>query len=396
MHFEVKAWRASDNVVALSLDAVDENDARSQAVALGYSVLVVRAKETWIGWRRSLRQKFPLTLFSQELLALLDAGLTIVDALETLAEKEGRPEARKVLQQIVTLLYEGHAFSVALQRFPAVFPPLYIATVRASEKTGDLAEALSRYVAYQTQMDVVRKKVVSASIYPLLLIGVGGLVTIFLMAYVVPRFSRIYEDMGTNLPLLSRLLLRWGQLLQTNGLLVLAAVGAHMALLTYGLTRRAFRGWLMRQVLRVPVFGQRARIYQLSRFYRTLGMLLNGGTPISAALKMVADLLQPTLRGSLTDAARSIGEGQSISFAMETHALTTPVAVRMLRVGERTGRMGDMMERIAGFYDEDMARWVDWFTRLFEPLLMACIGIVIGVIVVLMYFPIFELAGSIQ
>ena len=396
MRFEVKAWRAADNGVALSLDAVDENDARNQVVAQGYSVLVVRAKQTWTGWRRSMRQKFPVNLFSQELLALLDAGLTIVDAIETLAEKEGRPEARKLLQQIVALLYEGNAFSVALQRFPMVFSPLYIATVRASEKTGDLSEALSRYVAYQMQMDVVRKKVVSASIYPLLLMGVGGLVMIFLMAYVVPRFSRIYEDMGTNLPVLSRLLLRWGQLLQTNGLLVLVAVVAAGAMLAYALTRLSFREWLMRQVLRVPAFGQRMRIYQLARFYRTLGMLLNGGTPISTALKMVADLLQPTLRGSLNNAARSIGEGQSISFAMETHALTTPVALRMLRVGERTGRMGDMMERIAGFYDEEMARWVDWFTRLFEPLLMAVIGIVIGAIVVLMYFPIFELAGSIQ
>ena len=396
MRFEVKAWRASDNVVALHLDAVDEDDARNQARAQGYRVLVVRTRESWAGWRQTFRRTFPLTLFSQELLALLDAGLTIVDAIETLTEKEHRPEARQVLQQIVTLLYEGHPFSFALQRFPLVFPPLYVATVRASEKTGDLSKALSRYVAYQSQMDAVRKKVVSAAIYPLLLMSVGGLVTLFLMAYVVPRFSRIYEDMGTNLPFLSRMLLRWGQLLQTNGVFVLVVAVAAVALLVYGCTQLAFRQWAVHQLLRVPAFGRRMRIYQLARFYRTLGMLLNGGTPISTALKMVADLLQPTLRGSLSGAAQSIGEGQSISFAMETHRLTTPVALRMLRVGERTGRMGDMMERIGGFYDEEMARWVDWFTRLFEPLLMAFIGVVIGVIVILMYFPIFELAGSIQ
>jgi general secretion pathway protein F len=113
-------------------------------------------------------------------------------------------------------------------------------------------------------------------------------------------------------------------------------------------------------------------------------------------MKMVSDLLPPTLREDLRNASVSISEGRPISYAMEQYQLTTPVASRMLRVGERTGKMGEMMERIAAFYDDEMARWVDWFTRLFEPLLMAVIGLVIGFIVVLMYFPIFELAGSIQ
>jgi general secretion pathway protein F len=396
MRFEVKAWHPLDNVTALLLDAVDEGDARGQAQAQGYTVLAIRATQSWMAWRGSFRATFPLTLFSQELLALLDAGLTIVDALEALAEKESRTEARKILEQIVALLYEGRPLSSALQRFPAYFPPLYIATVQASERTGDLSEALSRYVAYQTQMDIIRKKVVSASIYPLVLMGVGGLVTLFLMTYVVPRFSRIYEDMGTSLPFLSRLLLHWGQLLQANGATVLVSAICLVALVFYALRRFGMRPWLTRQILRVPAFGQRMHIYQLARFYRTVGMLLRGGTPVASALKMVGGLLQPTLRPSLEGAVQSISEGQPISFAMEHHGLTTPVASRMLRVGERTGKMGDMMERIAGFYDEEMARWVDWFTRLFEPLLMAFIGIVIGGIVILMYFPIFELAGNIQ
>jgi general secretion pathway protein F len=271
-----------------------------------------------------------------------------------------------------------------------------VSTVRASEKTGDLGEALTRYIAYQTQVDVVRKKVVHASIYPLLLIGAGSLVTIFLMAYVVPRFSRIYEDLGTNLPFLSRMLLRWGKLLQTDGPLVLAVLAVAVVALVYFGRRPATRDWVMRRLWRLPAAGERMRIYQLARFYRTLGMLLRGGTPIGQALIMVSDLLQPELRLRLQGAAKQIREGRSISFAMEAHQLTTPVALRMLRVGERTGQMSDMMERIAGFFDEEMARWVEWFTRLFEPLLMAVIGLVIGFIVVLMYLPIFELAGSLQ
>jgi general secretion pathway protein F len=395
MHFEVKALR-TDSVVALVLEAADEGDARAQAVAQGYTVLAVRAKQSWQAWTRGRRAHFPLILFSQELLALLQAGLTVVDAVETLAEKETRPEARKTLRQIIADLYEGRTLSYALQRFPADFPALYVSTVRASERTGDLGEAMSRYIAYQTQIDQVRKKVVSASIYPLLLIGAGGLVTIFLMAYVVPRFSRIYEDIGTDLPWMSRLLLEWGKLLQAHGALLLAALSAMLAALVYLARQPATKRWVMRRLWQLPAVGERMRVYQLARFYRTLGMLLSGGIAIVQAMRMVADLLPPALRDDLAAAAAKISEGRSISYAMETHRLATPVALRMLRVGERTGQMGEMMERIAAFHDEEMSRWVEWFTRLFEPLLMALIGVLIGLIVVLMYLPIFELAGSLQ
>ena len=137
-------------------------------------------------------------------------------------------------------------------------------------------------------------------------------------------------------------------------------------------------------------------VYQLARFYRTLSMLLKGGIPISTALDMVSGLLQPVLQGRLKLATVAIREGQPISRAMEEQQLTTSVSMRMLRVGERTGNMGEMMERIAIFYDEEMARRVDWFLKMFEPILMTVIGMVIGVIVVLMYMPIFDLAGSIQ
>jgi len=138
------------------------------------------------------------------------------------------------------------------------------------------------------------------------------------------------------------------------------------------------------------------RIYQLARFYKTLGMLLRGGIPITQALEMVSGLLQAHFLPKVNAAAKHIREGKTISGAMEMEGLTTAVGNRMLRVGERTGMMGDMMERIGNFHDEEIARWVEWTTKLIEPLLMAFIGIVIGGIIVLMYMPIFELAGSIN
>jgi general secretion pathway protein F len=154
------------------------------------------------------------------------------------------------------------------------------------------------------------------------------------------------------------------------------------------------RHWISRQLMHIPAVGERVRVYQLTRFYRTVGMLLAGGTPITQALTQVSGLLDQGLRQRLDLAARSIREGLPISVSLDAQALTTPVALRMLRVGERTGQMGEMMERIAVFHEEELARWVERFTKVFEPLLMAVIGVVIGGIVVLMYFPIFELAGS--
>jgi general secretion pathway protein F len=225
---------------------------------------------------------------------------------------------------------------------------------------------------------------------------VGGLVTLFLLGYVVPRFSHIYADIGGDLPWLSRVLMVWGGFVEKNGVALLAAVAAAVTLLVLWLRTAGARRWLARQIVRIPTVGERVRVYQLTRFFRTVGMLLAGGTPVAQALTMVSGLLHQELRARLDGAVRLIREGQSISVALHAHGLTTPVALRMLRVGERTGRMGEMMERIAAFHEEELSRWVERFTRTFEPLLMAVIGLVIGGVVVLMYFPIFELAGSLK
>jgi len=396
MRFEIRAFRAGEGIVAQQFDAADEASAREQARMQGLTVLSARARGFGArGVRFGLgTQRFPLLLFSQELLALLGAGLSLVEVLETMAEKETRPEARRIVERVNAALYEGRSFSQALEAFPATFPPLYVATVRAAERTGDLGEALARFVDYQQRLDAVKKKVVSASIYPAVLIGVGVLVILFLLGYVVPRFAQIYDDVGRDLPWLSQLLLHWGRLLNDHGGLVVAGLAAAAVLVALGFERA--KNALLAAAWSIPAVGRRMIVYQLARFYRTVGMLLRGGTPIVPALDMVAGLLHPRLRARLAGAIQRVREGASVSQAMEAHGLVTPVATRMLRTGERGGNLAQMMESIAAFHDEELARWVDSFMKLFEPLLMALIGVVIGLIVVLMYLPIFELAGSLQ
>jgi general secretion pathway protein F len=395
MRYEIKAVKSGGAVVSLALDARDDRDANRQAQSQGYTVLAVRrAGALSLPSLRTAR--FPLVLFTQELLALLRSGISLVEALETLAEKDSRASSGPVLAALLEKLREGQSFSSGLQSFPEAFPDLYVATVRASERTGNLSEALSRYVTYQTQLDGVKKHLVSASIYPVILIAVGGLVSLFLLGYVVPRFSHIYEDIGGDLPWLTRVLMAWGKFVEARGGMLLAGVVAALTGLVFWLRQPSARQLIARQIMRIPAIGERVRVYQLTRFYRTMGMLLTGGTPVPQALVMVSGLLDQELRQRMDIALKRIREGQPISTSLDAQALTTPVALRMLRVGERTGQMGEMMERIAAFHEEELARWVERFTRTFEPLLMAVIGVVIGGIVVMMYFPIFELAGSMQ
>jgi general secretion pathway protein F len=216
------------------------------------------------------------------------------------------------------------------------------------------------------------------------------------MGYVVPRFSAIYEDVGSDLPAASRVLLEWGQLMDAHGGLMAAILIGVLSSGIYAATRPTTRAHVGAWIAKIPAVGRQLHVYQLARLYRTTGMLLRGGMPAVAALQMSSGLLRTDSQRAFAAATQAVREGQSLAQAMESNGLTTAVAARMLRVGERSGNMGEMMERIASFCDEELARWVAVITRLIEPILMMIIGLIIGVIVVLMYFPIFQLAGSIR
>ncbi|KQP12648.1 type II secretion system F family protein [Pseudorhodoferax sp. Leaf267] len=401
MRFDVRGFRSSQGVVRLVVEADDAAGAALRAREQGLAVMSAQPRRGFGGFgglgglrlgRRAAR--FPLLQFTHELMALLQAGLSLPETLDTLLEKETRADVRPVLATMRARMFEGQSFSRVLESLPQAFPVLYVTTVRASERSGDLVESLARYVDYHERLDLVRKKVVSASIYPAALLVLGGLVILFLLGYVVPRFSAIYAESGRDLPWMSRLLLQWGQGVQQHGAAI-GAVGVAATVLAIATARRLLPR-VVTLLTRIPSIGSRLATYHLARFYRSLGMLLRGGTAIVPALAMVGGLLPQAMQAGLARATQQIREGIGLSDAMAAAGLTTPVAARMLRVGENSGDMAAMMERIAGFHDEELARWIEWFTKLFEPVLMAFIGVVIGGIVILMYLPIFELAGSLQ
>jgi general secretion pathway protein F len=390
----LKVQSAQGGVEWLEFADSTEAAAVRRAVTQGFRVLAI---ETVMAPQRPTQKaRFPLLLFSQELLALLDAGLNLNEALTTLHTKERQPAAREVLASVLRLLREGRSFSDALALSPQHFPDVYVATVRASERTGDMPKALSRYIAYQLQFESVRKKLVSAAIYPAMLLVVGGLVTLFLLGYVVPRFSVVYESSGRDLPWMSAALLQFGKWVAAHSQLALLSLGGVCALVVWGASQARGRAWLVQQVLRLPWLNTKAQEFQLARFYRAVSLLLAAGIALPRAMGMVNGLLSPAQQGRLAQARLAVEQGQSLSAALMATGLASPVAESLIKVGERSGQMADMLERTARFADDDFARWVDWASRLLEPVLMTVIGLVVGTVVVLMYMPIFELAGSLQ
>ena len=389
MQYEVRALSPDSMVEQLSIDALDEADARRQVEARGLFVSTIKRR----GGARATGG-ISLVLFSQELLALLSAGLGVVEALEALLEKEANPALVNVLGRLLAGLREGKRFSSVLAEQGERFPPLYIGIVKAAEGTSDLPRSLSRYIDYQQRIDAVRAKIVSAAIYPMILLTVGGGVSAFLITYVVPRFAEVYQGAGRNLPFMSRLLLSWGQFAANHTTWLLAAACALAALLVFAARRLMRSGGIAGLLARLPGIGERVRIYELSRLYLTLGMLAEGGIPIVQAIDTVRSMVSPAVQGKLQNARLAVESGLPLSSAFAANGLTTPISLRMLRGGERTGDMGPMLTQSAAFYDGEISRWIDRFTRTFEPLLMAAIGLVVGAIVVLLYMPIFDLAGD--
>lgn len=394
MQYLVKAVRGKDTLVSLDVDAVDESAAAGHARSQGLAVLNVARRGTWRITRSAHAGKFSTLVFSQELLALLSAGLSLIEALQALQKRKRQSEG--VIEGIVAALSEGQSLSSAISRFPKHFPPLYVASIQTSERTGDLQEALRRFVDYQEQMDRLRKRLVSACMYPALLSGVGVLVILFLLIYVVPRFSRVYQGFGGELPFFSKVLVAMGGFTSDFGWLIGLALLALAIVAGVLLNSPAVRGRIVERFRSLPGIAENLHLYELTRLYRTLGMLLKAGVPITRASRMATALLALETRGKLEKAIKLVSEGRGIASAMEEAGLTTPIAAGMLAVGERTGDMGRIMERVAQFHEEDLSRWLEDFSKLFEPLLMLALGLIVGAVVVLMYMPIFELATIIQ
>ena len=339
---------------------------------------------------------FPQRLFCQELAVLLDAGIALHEALTTLHEKETDAAVAQVLQGVADGIVQGQTLSQALRAHPEAFGHLLVASVEASQRTGHTATALRQHAQYLAWVAGMRDQLVGALIYPAILVGASLLVMAFLTVFVVPRFAELYEGLGGELPWLSGALLALGRTVNAHPWATLGAVlglaAAAVGTARHPLVRARLAAW----VWQMPVVGERWRLLELATLYRTLGLLLQAGVPAVSALQAAGELLGAALRPALARAVDAVQAGQRLSEALQAQGLTTPVALRMVRVGEQTGESGPMLERAALFHDEELARFTAWVGKVLGPVLMLVMGTLIGGIVVLMYLPIFQVAEQIQ
>ena len=370
----------------LRVQALDVDQARHQLQADGAQVISLQARRQlrWPG----RRARFALGLFIQELVVLLDAGLVLVEAVETLRDKAAPGINRQVMSDLLASMYQGNSLSKALQLKPEVFPSLLIATVASSEHSGQLSVALRRYHHFEAHLEAVKKRVSGALMYPMVVLSVGALILVFLLFFVIPRFAAVFDAVA-DLPATARLMVWWGDLVQTQGNLLLTG-------LVLLLRSAAFKQRAARLLWKIPSLGAQRTLFVLARFYRTAGMLLMGGMPVVTAVALSGALLPAERQADLRHAMTDIQAGQPLSTSLARHQLTTAVAERLLRVGEQSGELAAMCERIAQFHDEALERAIELFSKVFEPLLMLVVGGLIGLIVFMLYMPIFELAGSIQ
>ncbi len=378
----------------LELDAADDAQLRQSVADMGLSLIEATPLEKRKGGFTFRKPVFERALFTQELIALLEAGLSLVETVETLRDKSRDGLNRTVLAQIVSALYEGEPLSRALERQPAHFPPLYVATVASAEQTGHLAEALKRYHHYDARLSVVRKKVVSSMVYPSIVIATGALIVLFLAFYVIPKFSQVFASMK-EIPFSARVMLAWGNLVEAHGGLLLAGVVG--AIVGAGLSLRSekVRARLFEAFMRLPKLADYQRLFALTRFYRTLGLLLAGGMSMVTSMELAAQVLPAQLQTALAQALDEIRAGKPLSGALPAANLTTPVAERLIRVGEQSGELAGMVTRSAEFCDEELDRAIDTLMRVVEPVLMLVVGSIIGTIIFLLYMPIFQLAGAV-
>ncbi|CAH2031334.1 type II secretion system F family protein [Trichlorobacter ammonificans] len=390
---------ADGSIQTRELEGDDAARLRQRLTEMGLQVFSVRRKRFSLLYETSGRRLATrdLLTFNQELLVLLKAGMPMLQALDTLHEQwPGERRFSAILGRIRDEVTAGGTLSGALEQHGSVFPQLYIASVRAGERTGDLVVTIRRYLQFLKRSDQVRRNVVSALVYPVILVVVACLAVALLLVYVVPTFSRIYADAGSQLPLVTRLLIGF-----TTGLRawlpLVAVVAVCMAFsLRYWARTAAGRYRVDHWKLRIPLVGELVRSHAVSAFSRTMGTLLGSGIPLVESLRNAAGTLHNRfMEARLLETVRLVEEGSTLAAALERSRIMPLLALRMLGVGEATGALEELFTDIADYLESEVEERLRLLTTAVEPAIMILMGAVVGGIIIAMYLPIFKIAGTV-
>lgn len=396
MGYELRVLRNGKPPFNLEIEAGSVQEATHKAETQGLTVLKVQQKNV-TGFVNRPSKQFPILLFCREFGVLLNAGLSVSEVIETLIGKSNHQQIQIPLQRLLNNIQEGQSLSQAMESVGSdIFPMLLVTSIRTAETTGNIPEALSRYQHYTENLELLKKKIISASIYPAIVVAFGFAVFGFLLLHVIPKFSHIYRSQVADASQSTQFILWLGEWSAKYssvliGLFIMVFIGC-----TLIVCNQKVRNWIVSCLFKIPYWGEKFKTYHLSRLYRAFAMLLASGVSVPRAMILVENMLDESLSSKLRQANEKIQTGVLFSDAFNDAGLSTLVADRLFRIGEKSSAMDTMMAHAADYHEEEMLRWVDQFTKVLEPVLMAIIGLLIGGLVLMMYLPIFDLAGGLD
>ena len=401
MEFRCRLGTPSGEIVEGVFVAQSEAHLRRELEDKGLHVLALRPRGLGLpglslGQRKPKIARHEFLVFNQELATLLKAGMPLVQSLDILRSRLANPVFRAVLDDVHEKVRSGTALSDAFQAHGDLFPSVYTASLMAGERAGNLDAVLRRYVAYSKVVDTVRKRTISALVYPAILIGLAVVLVGVIVIKVVPTFSDFYSSFDAQLPLSTRAIVAVSDVVRANLVLIVVAILAGATAFYAWLKQPGQRVRFDRLVMKVPVVGPSVHKFATAQLSRTLATLLGGGIPLVNALEIASRSTGNRYMGQeMSVVALRVREGQGFAATLLERKVVPDVAIKMIEVGESTGALQEMLNSLADFYDEEIETDVGRFVTIIEPALLIIMGVIIAVIVLALYLPLFELSSVI-
>jgi len=397
-------------VIMESFEAADERAARADLEGRGYHVFELRRRglplKLGFSLRGRRRRRIPdrrFLIFNQELAGLLRAGLPLVQALDIMLERQPDAQFREVLSDVRDKVKSGEELSEAFAAHGELFPALYSSTLKAGERSGELEQVIRRFLRYMKLVMQTKRRVVSALVYPTVLLGLSAVMVGVMTIYVIPRFQVFYDAMDVELPLLTRIIVGLSTFLRSLFTVRSLPVWIAAVVVVVVLIRRStsaggtIREWLDSAKLRVPVVGTILKRFSLSEFCRSLATLLGGGMPLVPALEVGVEAVgNAYLRSRLRPVVPAVREGRPFHRALEETGAFTDLAIDMVKVGEATGALDEMMSSVSDFFDDEVETQLERMLSLVEPIMLVIMGLTVALLLSAMYLPLFSILGRLQ
>ena len=403
--FVCKYGTPSGEILQEDYAADSEKALRDQMEQQGYYVFAIQRKmdpvlvlKSLIAVRRKKVSDKQFVIFNQELAALIHSGLPLLRSLELLMERIENPDFSAILQDVYRQVKSGTSLSESFASHPDVFPRVYTASILAGEKSGTLEQVIRRYLTYFKIILAIRTKVVSSMVYPFLLFCLSIGVISILIGYVIPKFSEFYAGFGTTLPLVTRILIAAGNLVKKYWYVVLPAVAGLLLFFRVSVrTSQSLRRLVDQLKLRIPFLGNLWTRFSVSQLMRTLHTLLAGGIPLVNAIDVAASSVgNQMVSVELGQVSSKVKEGEPLWRSLDATGLITHMAIEMIKVGEETGSLEEMLKNIADFYDEEIETSLTNILSIVEPVMLVFMGLVIASILLAMYYPLFTAITTIH